>query len=181
MGIAQRLTALLICALSAIPGKTFRVCVRPAITRPPASVAWRYLTAGTDFSGLRDRKTDRSLSMSASTERSGVGRVVVVGSANQDLTAYTKSVPIIGETVLGTSFETCCGGKGANQAVAAASLEICPVSMVCRVGADSFGSDLLANFRESLHTYGVLVIAAKDISLWLHPSVLTSSFASWQR
>ena len=73
---------------------------------------------------------------------------MVIGSANQDLTSYTRIVPTMGETVMGSSFETSCGGKGANQAVAAASLEIVPVSMVCRVGADSFGESLLNNFRK---------------------------------
>jgi ribokinase/non-canonical purine NTP pyrophosphatase (RdgB/HAM1 family) len=72
--------------------------------------------------------------------------VVVVGSANQDLTSYTNRVPVLGETVLGTSFETSCGGKGANQARAAASLEISPISMICRTGNDVFGKALLANF-----------------------------------
>jgi ribokinase/non-canonical purine NTP pyrophosphatase (RdgB/HAM1 family) len=73
-------------------------------------------------------------------------RVVVVGSANQDLTSYTAHVPVLGETVLGTSFETSSGGKGANQARAAASLDISPVSMICRTGNDVFGQALLANF-----------------------------------
>ena len=72
-------------------------------------------------------------------------RVVVVGSANQDLTSYTANVPVLGETVLGSSFDTSCGGKGANQARAAASLEISPVSMICRTGDDVFGRALLAN------------------------------------
>lgn len=74
-------------------------------------------------------------------------RVVVVGSANQDLTSYTKTLPHLGETVMGETFETSCGGKGANQACAAASLAISPVSMICRVGEDVFGKDLLENFR----------------------------------
>lgn len=72
--------------------------------------------------------------------------VVIVGSANQDLTSYTRTVPVLGETVMGTSFETSCGGKGANQAVAAASLQISPVTMVCRTGDDVFGKSLLSNF-----------------------------------
>jgi ribokinase len=76
------------------------------------------------------------------------GRVVVVGSANQDLTSYTKTVPTMGETVMGETFETSCGGKGANQAVAAAKLGFVPVTMVCRVGDDTFGKDLLNNFRK---------------------------------
>jgi len=53
----------------------------------------------------------------------------------------------MGETVMGKDFATACGGKGANQAVAAASLEFAPVAMVCRVGEDLFGQNLLANFR----------------------------------
>lgn len=86
--------------------------------------------------------------MSSATHASDKNGVVVVGSANQDLTCYTSTLPTLGETVMGSSFETSCGGKGANQAVAAASLGISPISMVCRVGQDSFGADLLANFRK---------------------------------
>lgn len=75
---------------------------------------------------------------------------MVVGSANQDLTSYTSILPSMGETVMGSSFETSCGGKGANQAVCASSLGIAPsVTMVCRVGQDAFGADLLSNFRKS--------------------------------
>ncbi|CAB9517341.1 Inosine triphosphate pyrophosphatase [Seminavis robusta] len=77
------------------------------------------------------------------------GQVVVVGSANQDLISYTSAVPVIGQTVMGKTFETTCGGKGANQAVAAASLGMVPVSMVCRVAEDVFGQSLLNNFRNS--------------------------------
>lgn len=69
--------------------------------------------------------------------------VVVVGSANQDLTAYTPVLPTMGETVMGGDFETSEGGKGANQAVAAGSLGICPVTMICRVGNDVFGESIL--------------------------------------
>ena len=75
-------------------------------------------------------------------------RIMVVGSANQDLISYTKIIPTIGETVMGKTFQTACGGKGANQAVAAASLSLTPVSMVCRVGDDIFGTNLLNNFRK---------------------------------
>lgn len=50
------------------------------------------------------------------------GRVVVVGSCNIDLIAYTKTLPKPGETVLGTDFRKGFGGKGANQAVMAARL-----------------------------------------------------------
>lgn len=77
---------------------------------------------------------------------------MVVGSANQDLTSNTEVLPTMGETVMGKDFATACGGKGANQAVAAASLQLAPVAMVCRVGDDVFGQNLLANFRKFKQT-----------------------------
>ena len=92
------------------------------------------------------------------------GQVVVVGSANQDLTAYTATVPKTGETVLGESFETSFGGKGANQGVAAAALGIVPVSMVCKVGADAFGSELLGSFRDVNLLYDEASVVAPDVS-----------------
>ena len=49
-------------------------------------------------------------------------RIVVVGSSNTDLVIKTRSIPRPGETVLGGSFLMAAGGKGANQAVAAARL-----------------------------------------------------------
>jgi len=73
--------------------------------------------------------------------------ILVVGSANQDLTSTTAVLPKLGETVMGKDFATACGGKGANQAVAAASLGMAPVAMLCRVGDDLFGKNLLENFR----------------------------------
>lgn len=77
----------------------------------------------------------------------GKHRIAVVGSANQDLTSYTPVLPTLGETVMGDTFATSCGGKGANQANAAGSLNISPVSMICRLGDDVFGKALLENFR----------------------------------
>jgi len=76
--------------------------------------------------------------------------ILVVGSANQDLVSYTPRLPKPGETVLGHSFKTSCGGKGANQAVAAGLLGIAnEVRMLCKVGKDSFGDTLLAQFDQS--------------------------------
>ena len=89
-----------------------------------------------------------SSSSSANENEKEPGKVLVVGSANQDLVAYTPRLPVPGETILGNSFETYCGGKGANQAVAAASLGFAPVSIVCKVGKDAFGEVLLDNFRK---------------------------------
>jgi ribokinase len=72
--------------------------------------------------------------------------VCVVGSANLDLSTYTDRLPAPGETVHGQRFATGYGGKGANQAVMAARLGAA-VTLVARVGDDSFGRDMLAHFR----------------------------------
>jgi ribokinase len=73
--------------------------------------------------------------------------IVVVGSINLDLVAVTERIPHEGETVAGNSFNTFFGGKGANQAVAAAKLGY-PVSMVGCVGNDAFGVQLRQGLRE---------------------------------
>jgi ribokinase len=70
--------------------------------------------------------------------------IVVVGSLNMDLVVRTSRHPQPGETLLGSDFKTFPGGKGANQAVAAARLGG-KVRMIGRVGADAFGQDLVAN------------------------------------
>jgi len=72
--------------------------------------------------------------------------VLVVGSCNTDLTAYTAVMPNEGETVLGKKFESGFGGKGANQAVMAARLGA-KVSMVGRLGKDIFGDAYLAHLK----------------------------------
>ena len=68
--------------------------------------------------------------------------VVVVGGCNMDLVVQATRLPQAGETVLGNGFLTAPGGKGSNQAVAAARLGA-SVAFVGRVGADDFGSRLL--------------------------------------
>jgi len=70
--------------------------------------------------------------------------IVVVGSINMDLVARTPTIPLAGQTLIGTDFATTPGGKGANQAVAAARLGF-PVHMVGAVGEDVFGQALLDN------------------------------------
>ena len=64
--------------------------------------------------------------------------LVVVGGCNMDLIAHAPRLPAAGETVLGDRFATAPGGKGSNQAVAAARLGA-RVSFVGRVGTDDFG------------------------------------------
>ncbi|HNS53029.1 MAG TPA: ribokinase [Anaerolineae bacterium] len=70
------------------------------------------------------------------------GRVVVVGSLNMDFVARVPRLPKPGETLMSTAFRTVPGGKGANQAVAAAR-QGCQVAMVGRVGTDTYGTILL--------------------------------------
>ncbi len=73
-------------------------------------------------------------------------KICVVGSSNVDLVSFAPRLPRLGETVAGSTFLTGFGGKGANQAVMAAKLGGA-VTMVTRVGDDSFGRDYLENFQ----------------------------------
>ncbi len=72
--------------------------------------------------------------------------IVVVGSANVDLTTFTDQFPRPGETIFAGDFNLGFGGKGANQAVAA---RLCgaDVRMIARVGDDLFGQATLRNFE----------------------------------
>ena len=72
--------------------------------------------------------------------------LTVVGSINLDLVARVKALPRPGETVPGTSFERFPGGKGANQAVAAARLGAA-VRMVGAVGCDALADEALAGLE----------------------------------
>ncbi len=73
--------------------------------------------------------------------------IVVIGSLNMDFVIAVDRLPLPGETILGRNFRTIPGGKGANQAYAAAKLAPngTVVRMLGRVGSDSFGQALKAN------------------------------------
>lgn len=73
-------------------------------------------------------------------------QIVVIGSLNMDLVAATPRLPVGGETILGTQYFTAQGGKGANQAYAAAKLGG-NVAMLGRVGSDDHGRQLRANLE----------------------------------
>jgi ribokinase len=74
-------------------------------------------------------------------------RIIVVGSVNTDLVIRVPRLPRPGETVLGGEFFQAAGGKGANQAVAAARLAREPVAFVAAVGDDAFGQQALKSLR----------------------------------
>ena len=86
-----------------------------------------------------------------------MGRVFVAGSINMDVVATASRHPRVGETVAGQAVHYFPGGKGANQAVAAAKLGA-PVMLIGRVGTDAFGQQL----RTFLAAQGVDLALVKD-------------------
>ncbi|NOK62709.1 MAG: hypothetical protein GFH27_549293n46 [Chloroflexi bacterium AL-W] len=82
--------------------------------------------------------------------------IAVVGSLNMDLVTHTTRRPTRGETLIGQSFETYVGGKGLNQAIAAARMEA-NVHMIGRTGQDDFGLQLVqALIDEGIATEHIL-------------------------
>jgi ribokinase len=99
-------------------------------------------------------------------------RIVVVGSVNTDMVVRGSRLPAAGETVTGGRFVMAAGGKGANQAVAAARLGA-GVILVARVGADPLGDQALAGYqregivtdwivRDPLNATGVALIVVDE-------------------
>lgn len=76
-------------------------------------------------------------------------KIAVVGSINMDLVIRCESLPLPGQTIAAQSANEVCGGKGANQAVAAAKCGA-QVSMIGRIGCDAFASRLLSNLEKHL-------------------------------
>lgn len=74
--------------------------------------------------------------------------IVVIGSSSIDLVVKTDVLPQAGETVMGNSFFTTTGGKGANQAVAAARLSN-KVYMIGAVGDDENGKQIIENLEQN--------------------------------
>ena len=87
-----------------------------------------------------------------------MAKIVVVGSLNMDVVAVAPRIPVAGETIIGSKFFTSPGGKGANQAYAAAKLAG-SVAMVGRVGDDEFGRRM----RENLASVGCAIDAVKTV------------------
>lgn len=97
--------------------------------------------------------------------------ITVIGSINLDLIGNVERLPRPGETVSGSAFKTAPGGKGANQALAAARAGA-PVRMIGSVGKDSFATDALAllksggvdlsSVHESHASTGIALIMVED-------------------
>ena len=83
-----------------------------------------------------------------SQPRNNPPRIVVVGSINLDLVAQVDALPCGGETIRANAYEELPGGKGGNQAVAAARLGA-ECHIIGRVGDDGFGQKLLQSMQES--------------------------------
>jgi ribokinase len=75
------------------------------------------------------------------------GKIIVIGSTNTDMVIQSPKLPLPGETILGGQFFMFPGGKGANQAVAAARLGG-DVTLVARTGDDVFGRQAVAQFQQ---------------------------------
>ena len=87
-----------------------------------------------------------------------MAKIVVVGSLNMDVVAVAPRIPAAGETIIGNKFLTTPGGKGANQAYAAAKLGG-SVAMLGRVGEDAFGQQM----RENLASVGCTVESVQAV------------------
>jgi ribokinase len=86
-------------------------------------------------------------------------RIIVLGSVNVDLVVRGPRLPRPGETVLGGEFFQAAGGKGANQAVAAARAATAPVALIAAIGDDEYGRQMLDGFRrDDLRTQFVRVV-----------------------
>lgn len=85
------------------------------------------------------------------------GKIVVVGSSNTDLIIKMNKLPKQGETVIGKDYVRSLGGKGANQAVAAARAGA-DVTFITKMGRDEFGHEALKSFKkEGIHTGNILI------------------------
>ena len=98
--------------------------------------------------------------------------ITIIGSLNTDLITRTSRIPAAGETLISSSYDTGCGGKGANQAVACARLSrkkgsevaeaACTVNMIGAVGDDMFERDLINGMvRNGIGVDGVQVKAGE--------------------
>lgn len=90
-----------------------------------------------------------------------MGKIVVIGSSNTDMVVTSSKMPLPGETVMGNEFDVIPGGKGANQAVAAARAGG-NVSFVAKVGNDDFGKQAIDGYqKDNINTENILIDSVK--------------------
>src|SRR5882724_9989518 len=116
--------------------------------------------------------------------------IVVVGSLNMDFVVAVDRLPMPGETVLGRDFQMIPGGKGANQACAAAKLAAnkAQVRMVGRVGYDVFADHLKASLAAAgvdvAAVHGTKAQATGVAMIWVdgkgQNSIVVASGANWE-
>ena len=94
-------------------------------------------------------------------------KIVVVGSFNTDLVSYLQRMPRPGETVHGDTFATGAGGKGSNQAVAAARLGA-EVTFIGRVGSDVF-ANLAYDIWDTKGSAAIMSFKTQTMRLALRP------------
>ena len=108
-------------------------------------------------------------------------QVVVVGSITADVTAYSRPLPVPGETVLGDTFTLVLGGKGANQALAAARAGATSTIIGC-VGDDLFRDLVLSGLHDGgVGTAGITTVPGRPVwptSGWTPPAARTTSSSS---
>lgn len=86
-----------------------------------------------------------------------MGKIVVIGSSNTDMVVNAPQMPVPGETIMGNEFHTFPGGKGANQAVAAARAGA-EVTFIAKVGNDDFGKNAIAGYMaDNINTENIVI------------------------
>lgn len=86
-----------------------------------------------------------------------MGKIIVIGSSNTDMVVTSSKMPLPGETVMGNDFDIIQGGKGANQAVAAARAGG-EVTFIAKVGNDDFGKSAINGYKtDNINTDFILV------------------------
>ena len=93
-----------------------------------------------------------------------MSHLLVIGSINLDLVLETQQLPTPGETVLGGMFSQVNGGKGANQAVAAARGGDSDVVFIAAVGNDDFGRQVLQAYEEEARLSTKLIQTKSGVS-----------------
>ncbi|GAM55086.1 ribokinase [Vibrio ishigakensis] len=94
-----------------------------------------------------------------------MSKLVVLGSVNADHVLQVPSFPRPGETLHGRNYQVIPGGKGANQAVAAARLNA-DVGFIASVGSDAFGINIIEDFKgDGIDTSGVKIVEGRPTGI----------------